>query len=132
MTKTLAYTRPHSLTKLHAELLAAVPSLRPQNGAAVMRISGNGTQLVLEVPDAADEAQIGGVVTAHDPTPLPVPPAPTFNGDDTPRDQLASAVSDLRTYLARPAADRALAANWVPALATTIRLVLFMLRRMPL
>lgn len=75
------YSRPHHLTKLHDELVAAIPVLAPKprkDGAlySPFTLSGDGTNLELQVPDDADTAAITAVVTAHDPTPPPPPPDP--------------------------------------------------------
>jgi hypothetical protein len=78
--KRLEYTYPHDLGKLHDELLAAIPPLRPTTGpggidVAVMLVEGDDTHVWLTVPDNANERAIAAVVAAHDPTPLP--PGPT-------------------------------------------------------
>lgn len=84
---------PHHLSKLHDELLASVPSVRPvgtgENRRAVMTISGDGTDLVLQVPDGADEAAIRTVVAAHDSTPL-APPV-------DPNEELSAAITSVDT-----------------------------------
>lgn len=77
--KRLHYTRTNNLSKLHDELLAAIPALRPipnDDGklVVVMRVEGRGDDIWLTVPDDADETAIAAVVDAHDPTPRPVPP----------------------------------------------------------
>jgi hypothetical protein len=77
--KRLHYNRPNNLSKLHDELLAAIPALRPvpnDDGelVAVMRVEGREDDIWLTVPDDADEAAIAVVVDAHDPTPRSVPP----------------------------------------------------------
>lgn len=81
MTKRLTISRRHHLDKLHDELLAAIPALAPKaNDAgereAVFTLSGDGGELVLEIPDDVDEAAVAAVVNAHDPTPPPPPPPP--------------------------------------------------------
>jgi hypothetical protein len=77
--KTLTYTQPHHLSKLHDELLT-IPGLRPvgegEARTAAMSLSGDGQALTLRVPDGADEVAIRAVVEAHDPTPPPPPPDP--------------------------------------------------------
>jgi hypothetical protein len=81
--KRLAFTRIHLLDKLNDELLAAIPALAPKANAdseleAVFTISGDGDELVLEVPDDVDEKAIAAVVDAHDPTPPAPPPDPAL------------------------------------------------------
>lgn len=92
--KSLRYTVSHHLSKLHDELLAAVPSLQPVTNAdgereAVMRISGDGETLTLVVPDDAPDADIQAVLDAHDPTPPPLPPDPD--------EELVQAIQDAAT-----------------------------------
>lgn len=72
----LTFKRPHDISKLHDELLAAVPSVQPKPDEAgrlyaVMAIESDGKTVRLEVPDDADQKAIAAVVRAHDPTPLP-------------------------------------------------------------
>jgi hypothetical protein len=64
----LTYTTPHRLNKLHDELLAALPALRPdrESGYAGAGVTGDGTTLVIEVPDDTDEQAVNAVVVAHD------------------------------------------------------------------
>jgi hypothetical protein len=132
--RTLMFTHPYALNKLHDELLAALPALRPIAGpdgqpAAILLVEGlpDGV-LRLTVPDDADAAAITAVVAAHDPTPLPVPASPDF-GSDLPANfafQLADGVSQLRTYLALSAPT---AAQSAAALKLVIRALFFLLRR---
>lgn len=84
MAKTLTFDVQHHLSKLHDELLAEIPEVRPVDGEAVMLVSGDGAHLSLTVPDDADEAAIQSVVDAHDPTPPEPPP--------DPEDELAAAI----------------------------------------
>ena len=80
----LRYERPHHLSKLHDELLVAIPALRPQPGPtgeleARLLIGGDGETVEMIVPDdltPEDIAAIEAVVEAHDPTPPPPPPDP--------------------------------------------------------
>lgn len=58
--KRLRYERPHKLTRLHEELLAA--GIRPE------RVEGDGATCWLTVADAVDEAAVAAVVNAHDAT----------------------------------------------------------------
>jgi hypothetical protein len=69
--KTLNYTQAHNAARLYDDLIAAIPSLAPTNGAANLLISSNGTALKLTVPDSLNEALIPPVLAAHDPTPTP-------------------------------------------------------------
>ncbi len=70
----LRYTRAVHLSKLHDELLAAVPELRPlDDETPVMTIEGNDTEVRLTIPEDVDLATIEAVVRAHDATPLPDP-----------------------------------------------------------
>lgn len=70
----LTYTRPNDLSKLHDELLAAIPSLRPVGMTPRMIVEGAGEDIYLTVPSDADVSAIYAVVQAHDPTPRPQPP----------------------------------------------------------
>lgn len=68
--------RPHVLARLHQEL-TALPALAPlarEDGEAeaVFTLSGDGTRLVLEIPDAALVAVLAAL-DAHNPTPAPTP-----------------------------------------------------------
>jgi hypothetical protein len=73
--KTLSYTQAHNAARLYDEMIAAIPSLAPTNGAANLLISSNGNALALTVPDGTNEALIPPVLAAHDPTPTPGPKA---------------------------------------------------------
>lgn len=73
----LHYERPNDLSKLHDELLAALPALRPTEGGPVLAVEGLGDDIWLTVPDDADQDAIAAVVAAHDPTPSE--PGPTKN-----------------------------------------------------
>lgn len=65
--KTLQYTKTHNPAQLHDELMTAIPLLRPLNGQASMQLSGDGTTVVMSVPDATVDAQVTAVVNAHAP-----------------------------------------------------------------
>lgn len=72
--KKLHYVRPNDLSKLHDELLAAIPALRPvpmaahpDHKEAVMTVQGRGDDIWLTVPDDTDETAITTVVAFHDP-----------------------------------------------------------------
>jgi hypothetical protein len=69
--KTLTFVRPHDLGKLHDELLAAGVPLPLVNGCTP--VQGRGDEIMLTVPDDADEQLIAAVVAAHDPAPAPAP-----------------------------------------------------------
>lgn len=76
MSKVLAFEQAHDLGKLHDELLAAIPALRPRRGAdginiAVFSLSGAGDELRVEVPDDVVEQDVAAVLKGHDPTPPP-------------------------------------------------------------
>jgi len=77
MTKKLQYRIPNKLDVLHDELRAA--GFRPE------MVSGSGDDIVLMMPDGVDEAAIGAIVAAHDPT------KPTATAlDDTDRAEIAA------------------------------------------
>lgn len=90
--KPLTYTKPHHARKLHAELLAALPALRPVPGPggfdyAVFELSSRGDTVTLSVPDGTDEAAVAAVVNAH--TPAAPPPTPDEADTDEIRQALA-------------------------------------------
>ena len=72
--KTLTYTLPHDLGRLHGELHAACPELRPIQieGAefleSVMGVEGIGRTVRLIVADDALESAIRIVIDAHERT----------------------------------------------------------------
>lgn len=68
MSKRLHYTKPHLLSKLHDELIAA--------GIVPERVEGDGEDVWLTVTDGTVESAVAAVVDAHDPTPPPPPPTP--------------------------------------------------------
>jgi hypothetical protein len=75
MMKTLTLRKPHHLSKIHDELLAAFPEwIETTHGErrALHSLCGDGETLTLSVPDATDDVAVQAVVDAHDPTP-PVP-----------------------------------------------------------
>lgn len=103
--KKITFDQPHYLSKLHDELLAAIPQLQPVevDGErwAVVAVGGDGQTLTLRVPDSADEAAIRAVVEAHDPTP-PAPPP-------DPQAELAAAIEAVdTTTISDPAAAAAI------------------------
>lgn len=78
--KTLTFTKPHRLSQLHDELLAAFPdwvTVTP-GGERVARaaLKSADQAITLDVPDEADEAAVAAVVAAHDPA-----AAPMFQGE---------------------------------------------------
>lgn len=69
--KRLHFTRPNNLSKLHDELLAAMPGLRPVLNAqgereAVMQAEGKADDIWLTVPDSTDDVAVTTVVRDHD------------------------------------------------------------------
>lgn len=65
------------LSKLHDEILAAVPALRPDEKGPRLRVEGTDERVRLEVREDVkdvDEAALTAIVAAHDPTPRPLPP----------------------------------------------------------
>lgn len=72
--KELVYERAVNLSKLHDELLAALPELRPvDDETPVMTVEGDDTEVRLTIPEGVDLATIEAVVSAHDAIPLPEP-----------------------------------------------------------
>lgn len=77
--KRIHFNKPNNLSKLHDEILAAIPSLRSvpnprgdmgSNGRiykipVMTHVEGNGQDIWLTVPDNVDEAAISTVVNAH-------------------------------------------------------------------
>ncbi len=135
MAKHLHFDKPNNLTALHAELLAAIPALRPVPGTdglpeAVIVLTGAGTAIDLFVPDNADETAISAVVAAHTNPPPPDTTEPDFGTDAadlTNYPAIRTAVTNLRAYvgLASPTAAQSTA-----ALQLLIKVVLAILRRM--
>jgi hypothetical protein len=79
----LEFTGTFSLGQLHEELLSAIPALRPVPDeitpgtfAEVVTVLGSETDVVLIVPDDADQVAIQSVIAAHKPAPVTPPPAP--------------------------------------------------------
>lgn len=124
--------------------LAAIPgvvrtieSARPgfdRQSLVTVGTSGDDSSATIYADDSLPQSvidQIKAAVAAHDGTPDPVPPTVDF-GQDLPDNfpfLLAQAVQDLRAYLALTAAQSAQAINFVPALKTSIRVVLYLVRR---
>ncbi len=66
----LNFERTVHLSKLHDELLAAMPELRPvDDEQPVITVEGDDTEVWLTVPDWVDVAAVEEVVADHDPTP---------------------------------------------------------------
>lgn len=138
--KRLIFERPHNLRRI-AEALRAQPGLAPepdpelidpltgQPGALVSRVlvSGDGTTLVVQVPDEYDEALLDPLLDAHDPTPDPVARKVDLGADVAADqgDRMADAATTLRAYLnlASPTG-----AQTVAALKLLIRVVLYILK----
>lgn len=70
MTKTLQFEKPHRLSRLMDELLAAgaIPPVVDRRSPLI----GSGDTITVHAPDDADEAAIAAVVAAHDPTAIAV------------------------------------------------------------
>ncbi len=79
--KRLHFQKPNNLSRLHDELLGALPALGPidspadepslensRAAVAVITVEGKGDDVWLTVTDDADEAAIASVVVAHDHT----------------------------------------------------------------
>jgi len=76
--KQLRFTKTHDISQLQDELFVAIPALSPALNDAgridpagevarepVIYAHGQGNEIILTVPDAADEAAIQAVVDAH-------------------------------------------------------------------
>src|SRR5689334_19091339 len=88
--RAIAVMRPVFVERLVTEL-SALPALAPTPGPlglpeARFYVTTAEGVVTLLVPDDADEAAIGAVIAAHDPTPAPPP--------TTQAEQLASAIAD--------------------------------------
>lgn len=83
--KKLHFVKLNDLSRLHDELLAAIPNLRPLPAGPVMTVEGLGDDIWLTVPDGAGEASIAAVVQAHDHSaPRPLTPAQQAYAAATP------------------------------------------------
>lgn len=75
----LSVTKKHRLSKLHDEILAAVPELRPitvdgeRFPRPVMIVSGDGDSLEITLPDDAPRDAVLAVIDAHNPEPVDAP-----------------------------------------------------------
>ena len=119
--KALQYTKSVDISRLHNELLTAVPGTSPVNGQAVLLLSYDAATSTVKmwVPDAVDGTLVATTVAAHVNLPLPGP-TPADYGPD-PADlvnQGGSAVADMRTYLA----------NIAPTNLQTVIIVKLMIR----
>ena len=91
--KKLHFFKPNALSRLHDEILVAMPGLAPE-----MRVEGLGDDIWLTVPDTADEAAITVIVQAHDATrPVPRTPDP-----DLAAWTAATTIVDIKAILADP------------------------------
>jgi len=72
--KQLEFNKPNDLSRLHDELLTALPVLAPINGVPQMRVEGKDLLIRLFVPDEADESAIQVVVNQHVRVPPSAPP----------------------------------------------------------
>lgn len=69
--------KPNDLSKLHDEILAALPALRPDKKGPRLRVEGTAARVRLEVREDVkdvDAAALTAIIAAHDPTPRPLPP----------------------------------------------------------
>ena len=76
--KKLTFNKPHNLSLLHDELLAAIPALNPRLAPGrtmlggspvrvpVITVEGLDDNIWLGVPDEVDDAAIAAVIAAHD------------------------------------------------------------------
>jgi hypothetical protein len=114
--------------KLHAEIQAAVPNaITDEYNYSISKWEDGNYRI--RARDFINAATLQAVCDAHDPTLEAVdipPPPPNYGNEETPRAQLAEAVTTLRTYLAL---DTPTAAQSAGALKLLIRIVLFVLKR---
>jgi len=115
--KRLSYRQPVHLSKLHDELLAAIPALAGERepGQPRLRVAGDATSAQLDVDDQADEATIAAIVAAHDPTPPPDKAA-------LQRDAIRPRISELEQLADKLAAGTATAAERTRALELACRI----------
>lgn len=107
------------IKQLEGEMLVA--------GLTIRGLGRSGTNLfTYTVQGAITEPPAGAqaVVDAHVPT--PPPGLPDYGTDDTPRDQLADTVTQLRQYLAVASPTNA---QTIAAFKLLVRVVLYILRR---
>lgn len=133
--KTLHYTKPHNLGALHAELLAAIPTLRPVAGPdtvlqAVASVQDRGNEVYVIVPDAVADADVAAVIAAHTNPPPPDTTPPDYGAD-------AADLSDYTALRQWVTLSRGYVANGSPTAADTIaqvkrntRAILAILRRL--
>ena len=90
----LTYTKAHHLAKLNDELIAAFPNWikTNPNGSreALFSLSGDGSTVVLWMPDTQDEAAVAAIITTHSPTPAPTP----FDRNKVLKEKIDAAVAD--------------------------------------
>lgn len=82
---TYPYTKPHKLSLLHDQLIAA--------GIAPLRVEGAGNQIWVTVSNETTEASVGAVVAAHD--------AGALSAGEQDEDEFESAQADLRAQYAQ-------------------------------
>lgn len=125
--RAITFARGCRLGKLYDEITAAVPSLSAVgvglDRVAAVGVSGTGTTTTLTVPDAtsaAVEAQLAGIVAAHDAsTPSAGEQAQTQRVADS-----ATARTELAALLAKIDAGTITAGEQRRALAILVRIVL--------
>lgn len=70
--KILQYNKVHNLSKLHDEILTAIPTLKAEpGGRAIIHLEGKDNDIWITVPDETNEQTIQMVVDTHNPTPDP-------------------------------------------------------------
>lgn len=103
--KSLHFLKPNNLDRLHDQLVAALPALRPVPNTVgrldpvtgqvalepVIAVEGRGDDIWLTVPDNADEVAIVNVIAAHDPL-APRPRTPNELAQAQARDAAADAL----------------------------------------
>lgn len=107
--KRLTYTKPHQLSQLHDELLAAgitpkrVEGLEAGQTAEISEELVAGPILWLSVDDDVDEATIAAVVAAHDPT------TPPQDNATVMRERLKARIVEIEDLAAKLSANAATA-----------------------
>jgi hypothetical protein len=123
--RTLTYTKPHKLSLLHDQLLAA--------GVNLVLVEGRGDDIMLTVADNQPEAAVDAVVAAHDASVLSLSEQAARNLDDARadlRDQYASAIDRLDGIVANGATyTAAQVRDAVVDLARILRAALKLLRQ---
>ena len=92
--KKLTYAKIHHLSKLNDEFIAAFPAWIKTNPdgsrEALFSLSGDGITATLWAPDTEDEAAVAAIITAHKPTPVPMP----FDRNKMLKEKIDAAVAD--------------------------------------